>query len=348
MEPDRIPVDYWADKVVTRKLMGKLNLSDQEELYRQLGIDFRFIEGTIYSGPQLPVYDDAWTDIWGVTRKQVFVDPANPEKGSYEHVVTHPLAGAETVKDIESYQSWPSADWYDYSQVENAADSYPLYCVVCGGDRLNRTAQLKPTMYLRGVEQTMLDLALNGNLIEAINEKLVAFFLEYNRRIFENAGGKIDIFFMGDDFGTQNGLIMSLQMWRKFYKPGFKKFIDLAHRFGIKVMHHTCGAVIGLIPDFIECGLDILQSLQPAAAGMDMQKIKKEYGGSICFQGGIDIQHTMPHGSPADVEKEVLDRIRTLSPGGGFILCTAHNMQADVPVENAMALFEAARKYGKY
>jgi uroporphyrinogen decarboxylase len=153
---------------------------------------------------------------------------------------------------------------------------------------------------------------------------------------------------MGDDYGMQNGLIMSIEMWRRFFKPGFRKFIELAHSYGIRVMHHTCGAIEPLIPDFIDCGLDILQSIQPRAAGMDLIKIKREYGRYICFQGGIDIQKTMPYGTAADVTSEVINRLKTLAPGGGYILCTAHNIQADTPVENVLALYEAAGKYGRY
>lgn len=352
-EPDRVPFDYWADSIITDRLISLLGavygINDIEGLYRYFEIDFRFIEGTVYTGPCLKTFNDgSRNDIWGVRRKKVAVDESEPDKGSYENVVVHPLATADTVKNIEEFEGWPSPDWYDYSCVKKMAGIHSGFAVICGGDRLNRTAQLKPAMYLRGVEQIMLDLALNPDIVEAITEKLVNYYLEYNRRIFKNAGGKIDIFFMGDDFGTQNGLIMSVDMWRRFYKPGFRKFIELAHNFGIKVMHHTCGAIEPLIPEFIDCGLDILQSMQPRAVGMDLKKIKKEYGKYICFQGGIDIQQTMPYGSVEDVTKEVTDRIRDLSPGGGYILCTAHNMQADTPLENVLALYKTAIKYGRY
>ena len=346
-EPDRVPIDYWADSIVTRKLMNRLGIDNKEELLEKLRIDFRFIEGAVYNGPAFETFEDgSKNDVLGVRRKTFLICPSDIEKGSYEHVIIHPLAKAVSAKDIEAYQGWPCVDWYDFSEVEGQCDRYSEYSVICGGDRLNRTAQLKPAMYLRGVEQIMVDLALNSEIVEAIFDKLVNFYLEYNKRIFEKSKGKIDIFFMGDDFGTQNGLLMSINMWRKYVKPGFKKFIELSHSYGIKVMHHTCGAVVELIPEFIDCGLDILQSLQPGAKGMDLVRIKKEYGRDLCFQGGIDIQNTMPYGTPKDVKNEVNSRLDVLSPGGGYILCTSHNMQADVPVENALALFEAANKYG--
>lgn len=346
---DRIPLDFWADKTVISRLIAEKRFKDTEELLKFFNIDFRFIEGTEYKGPELRHYDDGSVeDIWGVRRKHIHIDEKNYDRGTYEHAVYHPLANAMSSRDIEAYEGWPSPDWFDYTKVTEMSNKHSGYAVICGGDRLNRTAQLKPAMYLRGIEQTILDLALNPVIIEAIAEKTVNFFLEYNKRIFENAQGKIDIFFMGDDFGTQNGLIMGLDMWRKLFKPGFKRFIDLAHQYNIKVMHHTCGAIIDLIPEFIDCGLDILQSLQPAAKGMDFIKIKKEFGKYICFQGGIDIQNTMPFGTPDDVKAEVIERIKVMGAGGGYILCTAHNIQADTPTENIFALYMAAEKYGRY
>lgn len=347
-EMDRVPFDYWGVSTITKRLMKFLDLTKKEDLLCCFNIDFRYIEGSVYCGPQATTHDDSWQDIWGVKRKKLYIDKENPNSGSYEHVISNPLSFAKTIRDIENYKGWPSTDWYDYTKVEQMADAHADYAVVCGGDRLNRTAQLKTTMYLRGVEQTMLDLVLNVSLIEAINERIVDFFIEYNKRIFENANFKIDIFFMGDDFGTQNGLLMNPEIWRKLFKPGFKKFIDNAHRYGIKVMHHTCGAIEQLIPDFIECGLDILQSMQPRAVGMDFKHIKREYGKDLCFQGGVDIQKTMPMGTTADIKNEVKDLMKLLSPGGGYILCTAHNIQEDTPIENILTLYDAAREFGSY
>jgi uroporphyrinogen decarboxylase len=193
-EPDRVPVDYWADKIVTERLMKALGIDDVEILLKYLNVDFRFIEGTVYCGPQLNIFEDgSWCDIWGVRRKRIFVDNENPGKGTYEHVIGHPLAAAETVEDIEKYGGWPSPDWYDYSRVEQIAGVYPEFAVVCGGDRLNRTAQLKTAMYLRGMEQIMMDLALNSKLVEAITGKLVEYFIEYNRRIFEIVQNNVGI-----------------------------------------------------------------------------------------------------------------------------------------------------------
>jgi uroporphyrinogen decarboxylase len=265
---------------------------------------------------------------------------------TYQHVVEAPLSAAETVADIESYSRWPSADWWDYSPVHAQCLAYQGYAVVNAGDRLDRTAQLKPMMYLRGIEQAYVDLVQNPALAEAIIRHIVEYFLEYNQRVFEAAGGAFDIFMMGDDFGTQHGPMMSLQTWRRFFRPGFAAYIELAHRYGLKVMHHTCGSVAALIPDFIACGLDILQSLQPQAAGMDLAALRREYGRDLCFHGGLDIQGVLPYGTPDEVRDHVRRQIAAAGKEGGYILCTAHNLQPDTPTENLLALFDAYEEYG--
>ena len=213
------------------------------------------------------------------------------------------------------------------------------------GDRLNRIAQFKPAQYLRGMEQSLMDVALNPDIFRAIVNKFVEFYSEYLRRILTAADGLIDVVVTGDDFGSQNGLIISRPMWRDLLYPGFKKFIEISHSFNVPVMHHTCGGIYEIIPDMIEAGLDILNPLQPNTFGMDFAKIKSEFGKDLCFHGGISIQTNLPFGSPADVKKEVQQAFEALGGNGGYIACTAHNIQADTPTENIAALFEAYEEH---
>jgi uroporphyrinogen decarboxylase len=194
----------------------------------------------------------------------------------------------------------------------------------------------------------MVDLVQSPALVDCLLEHINAYYMEYNRRVFEAVQGGIDVFMMGDDFGTQAGPMMSVATWRRYFEKGFRAFIDLAHRYGIRVMHHTCGGVRPLIPLFIDAGLDILQSLQPRAAGMDLTTLKREFGRHICLQGSIDIQHTLPFGSPDDVRGEVRQRLQVGKPGGGFIICTAHNIQVDAPLANVIALIEAYQEHTWY
>ncbi|MCD6335574.1 MAG: hypothetical protein J7M27_09620 [Candidatus Latescibacteria bacterium] len=347
-EPDRVPVDYWAAPEITERLLHHFGLADKEALLRRLDVDLRTIPGPSYAGQELKTYQDGSVeDLWGVRRKRIFVE-RGAFRWSYKHVVDSPLAKMKTAEEVNRYPGWPSPDAWNYATLKADCERFEGYAVVNAGDRLDRTAQLKPMMYLRGMEQAYMDLALDPKMVEAVVGHIREYFLEYNRRVFEAAQGEIDIFMMGDDFGTQSGPMMDIAMWRKYFRRGFREYIALAHQYSIRVMHHTCGSVVALIPDFIEAGLDILQSLQPKAAGMDLKKLKREYGRDLVFQGGIDIQEVLPNGTPETVREHVRSRMDAGKSGGGYIVCTAHNIQPDTPTENILALFEAYKEFGAY
>jgi uroporphyrinogen decarboxylase len=348
-EPDRVPIDYWATNEVNARLREHLGLSTQEELLEHFDVDFRYIEGPRYIGPALATHPDgAVDDIWGVPRVPVEVGTSEL-KGSYREVIDPPMKNM-SLAEIEDYAKWPDPDWFDYDCVRAQAARIRAAgkAVVFIGDRMNRCSQLKPAMYLRGVDQILLDMAMNPEIAAYLFERIAKFYLEYARRAFEAVGNDLDIFFMGDDFGTQRGLFVSPQMWRTFLRPNFDALIKLGHRYGYKVAHHTCGSVMPIIPDAIECGLDILNPLQPDVTGMDRRELKERFGERLTFHGSISIQHTLPYGTPEEIRAEVRERFETLAPGGGFVLCTAHNIQVDTPVENVLTLFDAYRDICRY
>ena len=349
-EPDRVPLDYWGSPEINRKLLAHYGFSTQEQLLQRFDVDFRYIEGPRYIGPEPRVHEDgAVEDHWGVPRLRVEAG-AGEKAATYQEVVSFPLADAQSVADLRQYRGWADPDWFDYECVrDQVAEARRLgKVVVFMGDRMNRCAQMKPAMYLRGVEQILLDLTLAPAMAEYIIRMVADFYLEYARRTFEAAGDGIDIFFMGDDFGTQHGLFVSLEMWRKFLRPGFQALAELGKNRGYQVAHHSCGSIKPLIPDFIDCGLDILNPLQPDVYDMDRAELKRLFGDRLCFHGSISIQRTLPFGAPEDVRQEVRERFTSLGPGGGFIFCTAHNIQADTPIENVEALFDAYRELGRY
>jgi len=346
-EGDRVPVDFWAAAEVTQALAERLGAPSKEALLDHLGVDFRVIPGPRYVGPPLEAGPDgSEKDIWGVPRKVETIE-TRYGTASYKEVVSYPLAETASVADLDEYP-WPQVDWFDFSDVARQCAECADKVAVARGDRLNRTAQLKPAMYVRGVEQILVDIALDPAFARGLFDRIARFYLDFNRALFEAADGGIDLFMMGDDFGMQNGLLVSVDTWREMLKPNFKRFIDLSHDFGIPVMHHTCGSVRALMDDFAGCGLDILQSLQPEAADMDFAAMKRAFAGRMAFQGGISIQKTLPYGTPDDVRAEVRERMKTLAPGGGYIICTAHNIQPDTPLENVIALFDAYREFGGY
>ncbi len=345
--PDRIPVDFWASDSLRSKLESELRES-YEDFLDGHDIDLRYIPGPQYAGPPL-IHDHLEYDIWGVPRQTVRLQLGGAEEW-YKEVARPPLADATSVEEVLAYPNWPSPDWYDYDGIEAQCDSImkEKRVVVFMGDRLNRVAQLKPAMYLRGEEQLLVDLALNPDMVQAILRKIRQFYAAYLERILACAKGKIDIVLTGDDFGSQNGLLLSVPMWKQYLMNGFKAYMEIIKAHRAWAMHHTCGSVFPLIPEMIDCGLDILQSVQPEAKDMSGRKLKDAFGSKLSFHGGVSIQKTLPAGSTNDIQQEVKNLSETLGRGGGYIFCTSHNIQADTPVANVKELLEAYRKYGPY
>lgn len=341
-QPDRVPLDVWMSAGFAAKLEAATRAPVSAFLDAH-DVDLRYIEGPRYVGPPLARHQDGTEDdVWGVPRRAV-VAPTPEGSESYREVSISPLASARTPEEVHAYPRWPSPDWYDYGGIEAQCERVRSAgrVVVFVGDRLNRVAQLKPAMYLRGVEQILEDMILRPEVADAVFERIRGFYLEYLARILESARGKLDIVLTGDDFGMQQGPIVSPAMWERFLGRGFASYLRLVKSAGARSMHHTCGSVRPIVPLMVERGLDILQSLQPEARDMDHAALKREWGARLCFHGGISIQRTMPSGSPEEVAREARRAIDLLGEGGGYILCTSHNVQADVPVRNLVALLEA-------
>lgn len=348
-EPDRVPRDLWLSSGFERKLAAELGATKAQWL-DEYDIDLRYIAGPTFIGPALATFPDGGDeDIWGVRRTPVHVEVGGGAE-DYREVEASPLADATTVEQIEAHDHWPSADWFDYSPIEAqcAAIRDAGRVAVFMGDRLNRLAQLKPAMYLRGLERIFLDMVESPEIAHAIFGRIRSFYLDYAQRIFDAAAGKLDIVLTGDDFGSQNGPLVSPAMWIQYLQQGFGAYTGLASSYGCRVMHHTCGSVRPLIPLMIDAGLDVLQSLQPEAAEMSPASLKADFGDRLAFHGGISIQHTLPFGSPEEVQREVRSRFNDLAPGGGYIISTSHNIQADTSIENAQALLQAYGEFGSY
>jgi uroporphyrinogen decarboxylase len=152
----------------------------------------------------------------------------------------------------------------------------------------------------------------------------------------------VDIVWMGDDYGTQRGLLMSPAKWRKLFRPKLQAMIDLSHKHGARLMLHSCGSTRALWGDFVDMGLDIYDTIQPNAAGMTPNELAAEFGRSICMHGTINTQKTLPFGAVEDVIAEVRDRIDSFGSQGGLIVAPCHNIQPDTPLENILAMYRAA------
>lgn len=179
----------------------------------------------------------------------------------YSEVCYAPLSNASTSADIARYE-WPDPDWYDYTKIPELCERHKDHAVVVCGENCGMTTVLYQGINLCGMEKMMENLALNPDFVQRMFEKINGFYFEVNKRIFETAGGEIDIISMGDDFGTQRGLLISPAMLKKFIFPHLKKQFDLAHKYNVKVMFHSCGEIGEIIPDIVALGADIMNPVQ--------------------------------------------------------------------------------------
>jgi uroporphyrinogen decarboxylase len=191
----------------------------------------------------------------------------------------------------------------------------------------------------------MITLATEPDYVRSLYERLTEAWLENLRRFHAAVGDRVDILQFNDDLGTQDAPFLSVRMFRALVMPYYRRGLDWVHQHTrMKVFMHNDGAIFNLIPSLVEMGVDILNPVQTTARGMDPVKLKQEFGDRLTFWGGAcDCQGTLAFGTPEQVAREVAESIRVLSPGGGYVLASVHNIQANVPPENVMAVFEAAK-----
>ena len=339
-EPDRIPLDFWWSGEIRDKLLGHLNLRTVDELQDYLGSDIRGVYPT-YIGPKLKRFDDgSYEDFWGVIRKPF----AHGGGGEYDEVIAPQLAGATSLDDIERIR-WPDPAWFDYGSLVEQCERYKGYALVVG--KMGRECQTLfiQLWYFRGLDNILMDFITWPAFVEALIDRIMEFRVEHLKRILAVVKGRADILQIADDYGIQNGLIMSPTMWRRFFAPHLKTMADMAHDAGLKVFLHSDGGIRTIIPELIELGIDILNPIQPQAAGMEPAGLKRDFGDKLCFHGGVDTQTTLPFGTKEDVAAEVRERMEVLGAGGGYILAPVHTVEPDVPIENVLAVYEAARRY---
>jgi uroporphyrinogen decarboxylase len=195
----------------------------------------------------------------------------------------------------------------------------------------------------------MIILATEPEYVEALYGRLVDAWLENLRRFTAAVGDRVQILQFNDDLGTQDAPFLSVRMFRERIMPHYKRGLDWVHRnTRMKVFMHNDGAIFAFIPTLIEMGVDILNPVQTTAAGMDPARLKREFGDRIVFWGAAcNCQRTLPFGAPDEVAREVEETIRIFSPGGGYVFASVHNIQAGVPPENVIAMFDAARGKGR-
>ena len=329
---DRVPLDFWGTPETREKLRAHFGTEDDEVVLKALDIDIRQFQPH-YKGLVETRPDSSYIDEMGVHRK-----PVKNEFCTYEEYASSPLGFVESIEDFESYK-WPDIDSFDFESLpEQIGDAHETYYI-----KLQTGGLFELAWGLRGYEQFMIDMVESPEIAHFIMGKLTDFYCEYVRRAMKYAGGKYDMVYTYDDIAAQNSLLMSKDMWGEFLRPYHVKLNKAIHDCGKIVMYHSCGAIYDMIPLLADLPIDVLNPLQPAAKGMDFAKIKENFGNALCFHGGIDIQHLLPRGSAEEVKAGVRRAIELLGKGGGFILTSAHYIQADTPVENILAMYEAAK-----
>jgi len=364
-EPDRVPVDLSqavGDAITItayRNLIQYLGLPDRqirtlaklsqtarvdEDVLRRFRVDFRRIDlGAPDNWKDQPVGEDGYRDEWGVIRKR-------PEGGFYYDIVASPLAEEDTLSALDRYP-WPDPEdpgrcrgLRDQARQLHEETDFAVVLVV-------NCAFFLRCAELRGWENFYMDLAANPTFAAALMERYLEIKLRIAELALEQVGENIDIVMVSsDDLGMIDRTLVSPAMYRALIKPLQKKTFDFFRaRTPAKRLYHCDGAVYPLIEDFIEIGVDALNPIQVSAVGMgDTRQMKAEFGDRLTFWGAIDTHHVLPHGSPEDVRKEVRKRIRDFGPGGGYVVCSVHNIQPEVPPENVAAMFDEAYQFGRY
>ena len=282
--------------------------------------------------PTLTREDGIKVNEWGMTFKNT---------GLYDEFYEYPLAKAESVKDIESYD-FP--DPFAEGRFDHAVSTVEEYSTKYGVIADLETSFFETSWYLTGLEKFLMDMITGLPYVEALLDRVMHINTEIGKELIRIGA---DMLWCGDDYGGQSGMLLDPEQWRILFKPRIRYMFEEFRKVnpGIKIAWHSCGSIIPIIPDFIEIGLDVLNPLQPLAKDMTPEKLKGEFGRDLMFFGGIDVQDLLPNGTAVEIKKEIKRRIDIFGEGGGYIVAPAHNIQPDTPVENVMAYFEAVREY---
>ena len=363
-EPDRVPLDFGGRTTTIhlfahQALMQHLGLSGPQPRLRsyhtylvepdpQLLQRFERASTVFFSRPpsdyvfKIDPVTNTYVDEWGTKYYM-------PPDGYYYDIQSTPLATAESEADLQKYP-WPNPK--DPSRVAGLAaeikaayDAREKVIMMC-------TATLglwEMSWYLLGFEQAYVNLAANQPFMEALTERMLEWQMAYWDMVLGEVGPYIDLVQIGEDLGSQHGPLMAPATFRRIYKPRMRRLVDfIKQRTKARIYLHSCGSIYRMIPDLIEVGIEVLNPVQVNAAEMDSARLKREFGKDLTFWGGGCDPVVLQTGTPTEVRDDVKRRIHDLAPGGGFVFGSVHNIQANVPPANIVAMFEAAQQFGGY
>ncbi|MBS3791340.1 MAG: uroporphyrinogen decarboxylase family protein [Candidatus Bipolaricaulota bacterium] len=328
-KPDRFPMWFGGDPETLDNIGDYLGTNDHDKTLEALGIDFRTFRPE-YTGPELRTYDDgSWETFWGIRRKGEY----------YGQAVTHPLQNVESLEDVKRYD-WPRQENWSVDHMKDQITEYSDYAIIGG----SWSPFFHSATDLLGFETYLTSMVTSPEIVKEVTNRCFRFYYVLSKRAFEKAGSDIDLFFIGNDFGGQDGLLFSPQLWSKFIRGPLQKFVDLAHSYDAKFALHSCGDVSEIIPDLIEMGVDILNPIQITAGGMNPSKLVQEHDDSLVFFGGIDEKEVLRQGSRAEVKEETRRIIDLLGTYNKYIVAPSHDyLLPDIPAENIASMYEEAR-----
>ena len=348
-EADRCPWYCSFTPEFVSRLKASLGSSDEDVynihgwgnthvLERMLGHDMLLTSvgwaNSYYATDRYSKDGQSYVDEWGIGWQNVAYE-TKFGTGYYTEMVNPPLANDEA---IATYQPPDPTRPELYVEAERVIREHRNEYWIVGA---TVTTILETASALRGYEQILTDFALNPDLLERLLDFPFEYHLTAAKQLVEMG---VDMIWIGDDVGGQHNMIISPNTWRRFLEPRMATFISSLKAINpdVKVAYHSDGNIYPIIPDLIEIGLDILNPIQPMS--MDPAKLKKDFGEHLCFWGSIDEQYTLPFGTPADVQEEVIARLKTLGKDGGLIIGPSQHVQLDTPLENFWAMANTITK----
>jgi uroporphyrinogen decarboxylase len=329
-EPDRVPAWCGSSPEFWEKAKGTLDLDD-EALRIRFSDDFRRVSA-VDAGPEFPLSPGAvYRTVFGIERHGM----------GYGQPMAHPLADA-ALEDVHDYP-WPDPVWMDVSRIRDEAKAHHDEYAILGGDWSPFWHDL---IDLLGLENLYVKMLTEPELVDAVVGHLVDYYATVSQRVFDAAADVIDIFFIGNDFGSQSGPLLSPELFDRFMVPHLERLADLGHAYGLKVQLHCCGGFAPLIPSMVDAGFDALHAIQPSCTGMDLSTLKAEWGDRIVFNGAIDSQHVLIDGTPETVWEKTHEVLKIMAPGGGYVAGASHDyILEETPVENVVAMFDAIKNF---
>ena len=311
---------------------------DELSVYDALGLDKIVWIFPGYGGRYFDPNDSGEITMWGVPTRMVKAGQA-----TYQEYINPPLAAYEHPGQLDAYPLWPDPDLFDYAGAKAQADEARSWNFATIGPWISH---FEIYCQMRGLENAMIDTLANPEFLDAALDRIDAIQTQMLERFLRELGDRVDIVFISDDMGMQENLLILLESWEAHFKPRLRKWCDLIHRYGKKVLYHTDGASFPVVPGLIDCGVDILNPVQHVCKGMDMARLKRLFGKDLVFHGGVENQYVLPRGTVQEVIDETRACLESLGGGGeGFICCSCHNVQAGTPVENVLAMIETVKTF---